>query len=92
MLGVNVVLLGVFVVAVCLFFGRRRAFPRVAIGFLAAGVVIPVLDLLVVRMIRAAVSVIDASEIRGLVQAAAGAAIWIPYFLVSARVRATFVR
>jgi len=89
---VNVVLLGVSVVAVYLFFAKRRAFPRVAIGFLAAGVVILVLDLLVVRMIPAAAQAIGASEIRGLVQAAVGAAIWIPYFLLSARVRATFVR
>lgn len=91
-MAVNVALLSVSVVAVYLFFRRRRAFPRVAIAFLAAGVVILVLDLVVVRMIPAAASEIGASEIRGLFQAGIGAAIWIPYFLVSARVRATFVR
>lgn len=89
---VNVALLTVSVAAVYLFFKRRRVFPRLAIGLLAAGVVVLVLDVMVVRMIPAAAGAIGASEIRGLVQAAIGALIWIPYFLVSARVRATFVR
>ena len=89
---VNVALLSVSALAIYLFFKKRRAFPRVAIGFLAAGLVVLVLDLLVVRLIPVAATQIDASDIRGLAQATVGAAIWIPYFLASKRVRATFVQ
>lgn len=89
---VNTALLSVSVAAVYLFFKRRRAFPRLAIGFLAAGVVMTVLDLMFVRMIPAAAAQIGAADVRGLAQAGLSALIWIPYFLVSARVRATFVR
>jgi hypothetical protein len=78
---VNVGLLSVSVLAIYLFFKKRRAFPRVAIGLLVAGVTIPV-----------AAAQVDADDIRGLGQATVGAAIWIPYFLRSKRVRATFVQ
>ncbi|HEY7437018.1 MAG TPA: DUF2569 domain-containing protein [Methylomirabilota bacterium] len=89
---VNVGLLSVSVLAIYLFFKKRRAFPRVAIGLLVAGVTILVLDLLAVRLIPVAAAQVDADDIRGLGQATVGAAIWIPYFLRSKRVRATFVQ
>lgn len=89
---VNVGLLGLSVLAIYLFFRRRRAFPRVAIGFLAAGVVVLVADLLAVRMIPAAAAQLGGPDVLKLLQPAIAAAIWIPYFLVSRRVRATFVR
>jgi hypothetical protein len=88
----NLGLLGLSILAVSLFFKKRRAFPRVAIAFLAAGVSVLVLDLLAVRMIPMAAAQPDASDLRDLFQAGIGAAIWIPYFLQSKRVRATFVQ
>ena len=78
--------------AIYLFFKKRRAFPRVAIGFLAAGLSVLILDLIVLQAIPAARAQIGASDIGGVAKAGLGAAIWIPYFIRSKRVHATFVR
>ena len=88
----NVLLLGVAVLAIYLFFKKRRAFPRVAIGFLAVGLGVVLLDLVVLQAIPAARAQLDASDIGNVVKAGLGAAIWIPYFIRSKRVHATFVQ
>lgn len=88
----NVLLLTVALVAVYLFFKKRRAFPGVAIGFLAAGLTVVILDLVVLQTIPAARAQIGVSEMGDVARAGLGAAIWIPYFIRSKRVRATFVR
>jgi hypothetical protein len=87
----NVLLLGGSVLALWLFFGKRRIFPRVAMVWLLGGVIVSVLDLVLVQTIPAAAAGVTASDIREVIQAGTGALIWIPYFLASKRVRATFV-
>jgi hypothetical protein len=88
----NVALIALAVVAICLFFRRRRAFPAIAIGFLSAGVAVQVLDLASMLAIPAAAAQLSVAQFRDAMQAAVGAAIWIPYFLRSKRVEATFVQ
>jgi hypothetical protein len=88
----NLGLLGLSVVTVVLFFKKRRTFPPVAIGFLAAGVGVLALDLAAMQLIPIAAAQVDSSDIRDLFKAGMGAAIWIPYLLNSKRVHATFVK
>lgn len=88
----NVLLLAVALLAIYLFFKKRRAFPHVAIGFLAAGLSVVILDLVVLQAIPAARAQIGVSEIGEVAKAGLGAAIWIPYFIRSKRVHATFAR
>lgn len=88
----NVLLLAVAFLAIYLFFKKRRAFPGVAIGFLGAGLGVVIVDLVVVQAIPAARAQIGVSDIGNVARAALGAAIWIPYFIRSKRVHATFVR
>jgi hypothetical protein len=88
----NLGLLGLSVVTAVMFFKKRRAFPSLAIAFLAAGVGVQILDLAAVQLIPFAAAQVGASEVRELVKAGLGAAIWIPYLLHSKRVHATFVQ
>lgn len=88
---VNVLLLGGSVLALWLFFRKRRIFPRVAIAWLLAGAIVSVLDLVLVQAIPDAAAEVTASDIREVMKTGVGAMIWIPYFLRSKRVRATFV-
>jgi Protein of unknown function (DUF2569) len=86
----NLFLLGLSLVNLYLFFRKRRVFPRMAITFLAAGVVITALDLLAAQAIPMAK--VAPKDVAQLGQTVVGAAVWIPYFLRSRRVRETFVR
>lgn len=88
---IGIVLLGWSVVLIYLFFNKKRSFPRSAITFMVASVVLVTADLLVALMIPAVRQLDHTNEIRAIVQGLVAAAIWIPYFNKSTRVHATFV-
>lgn len=68
-----------------LFYGRKKIFPRAAIGFLVANFV---LDLTSQQMLRQYIPTLPST---GAFMNLVSAAIWIPYFLLSQRVKQTFV-
>ena len=87
----NVALLAWTCVLLYLFFTTRRAFPRAMIGFLIVRVAIQMADIFVARSIPVA-----AASIGPRVYGSVGANllvvfVWVPYFLKSRRVAATFV-
>ena len=84
------VLLALYQVGVAIaFFGRKRVAPRLLIGSLAGYVVFCLVRLLVeADMADSLVS----RNVELLIRSLAPAAIWIPYLLVSKRVKATFVK
>jgi hypothetical protein len=86
----NLLLIGLSLVNLYLFFRKRRTFPRMAITFLVLGVAITALDLVAAQAIPMAK--VAPKDVAALGQSVIGAAIWIPYFLRSRRVRDTFVR
>ncbi len=88
-LAANSALLVFSLLLLLMFFQRRRAVPRLYIGVLAAGLCLRALDLWLGSLVAG-----DAVELRDqveIVRDGIGAAIWSTYFLVSQRVRATFV-
>jgi transglutaminase-like putative cysteine protease len=85
---VGLLVLGLF--AAFLFFGRRREAPRVMIGLFAASLLTMAIDFTATFFVPGAN--VDAQTAKDMSRTAVGALIWIPYFLVSQRVRDTFVR
>jgi hypothetical protein len=79
------------IVVLVLFFRKSRHAPRVIVGWLAALLLVQIVDLVLTRQIPAVASQVEFDDYRDLLRSAVAAAIWIPYFLVSRRVKNTFI-
>lgn len=88
----NIALILVWVYIAFLFFGKHRWFPKFYIGMLLFAVVFIPLDALIVQSMIPGAPLFDDESGKQFVRAIVGALIWIPYMLVSKRVKATFVQ
>ncbi|PWU19553.1 MAG: hypothetical protein C5B50_06205 [Verrucomicrobia bacterium] len=88
----NLALIALNILAVCLFFTRRKPFPRTYIAMLLASLLIVLGDHLVARTIPYLAEDSTGEFPRDLFRAVFQAALWCSYMLVSRRVKATFVR
>ena len=89
--GVNLVLVAWSGVLLYFFFSKGRRFPRMVIVYMGVSVAAVIADLAVANAIPVARARLTASEYGQVARSVIGAAIWIPYFLRSRRVAATFV-
>jgi hypothetical protein len=87
----NVVLLVWALVLLYLFFTKRRAFPRAMIAFLIVRVAIQMADIFVASSIPVAAGSIGPRVYGSLAGNLLVVLVWVPYFLKSRRVAATFV-
>lgn len=87
----NVAILIASLVLVVLFFTKSRHLPRLIIIVMLAGVLFQFAVQTVAEYIPATASSGDITEFKGLVQSIFACLIWVPYFLVSVRVKNTFV-
>ena len=88
----NAALLGWALVLLYLFFTKRRAFPRAMIAFLIVRVAIQMADIFVASSIPVAAGSIGPRVYGSLAGNLLVVLVWVPYFLKSHRVAATFVR
>jgi len=88
----NVVLIGWALVLLYLFFTKGHAFPRAMIAFLIVRVVIQMADIFVASSIPVAAGSIGPRVYGSLAGNLLVVLVWVPYFLKSRRVAATFVR
>ncbi len=91
-LALNAVLLLWALGLLYLFFAKRRSFPVAMITFMILRVVGQVADLGVTLMIPATAARIGPAAYGSLAGSVLVALIWVPYFIRSRRVQATFLR
>ena len=73
------------------FFQRRRFVPRLFIVLLLANLVFVTIDYFAADLIPFVAAQEDLGSLKELIRALIACAIWVPYFLVSKRVKGTFV-
>ncbi|MBC7921404.1 MAG: DUF2569 family protein [Ferruginibacter sp.] len=87
----NLAILVTSVVCALLFFGRRSSFPKIFILYAAVNALFVVLDTALVSGMNGLTESDARSNTSEAVRAIVYAAIWIPYFYLSQRVKRTFV-
>lgn len=90
-IGMNVVLLAVTIYAAILFFRRSKRAPVWVIMWLILSLGIMLIDAAVGSQIPVIAKEGFRDSLRDLGRSITGAAVWIPYFLLSKRVKSTFV-
>lgn len=94
LLGEMIVNAGIFAVSlylIYLFFSRHYLFPRFFIGLVLASVIVIPLDAWLVTFVLPHEPMFDPETTREFARVLVFGFIWVPYMLVSRRVRATFV-
>jgi len=77
---------------VVLFFQRRRIVPRLVIIYLLTNLGFVLTDYFVADLIPIVAQQDNTSAVKEIFRGVVGAGIWIPYFIMSKRVKSTFVR
>jgi hypothetical protein len=88
----NLIFLFWSIVLLVLFFQKHYRFPRMMIVYLAANLAFVGIDFFVADSIPAVAAEPDPESTREFIRTIISAAIWIPYFLRSVRVKNTFTK
>jgi|GEM_PF-510548 len=89
----NILLLGLSVLLIILFFQKKKQFPKAYIGMMLVNILIMLIDLILLYQIQRTLTVdLNITATSQLITAIITSAIWIPYMLISKRVKNTFTR
>lgn len=91
-MAINVGLILTWLFIAFLFLLKKRVFPKWYIGILLFTLVFIVLDALALKAVLPLEPVFDTSTITELGRSLVAVLVWVPYMLVSKRVKATFVK
>jgi hypothetical protein len=88
----NLLIIGVGIATLVLLFRKSKRTPAFAIAWLGLMVFFVVADFFLADLIPAVAAQSHPESTAELVRGIIGAAVWIPYFLASKRVKATFIQ
>ena len=75
-----------------LFFKKKKSFPKWYIGIILFTFVYTIFDAFTIKLVLPSEPLFDPDTLKSLARLSVMAAIWIPYMLVSKRVKATFLK
>lgn len=78
------------IILLALFFGKKKQFPKMMIALLVTTLVSYIIDTLVAHYLVTSYGAMNSGFLAKIAGAVVSCAIWIPYFLTSIRVKATF--
>ncbi len=87
----NSIMVVVSLYLIFLFFSKHYLFPKVYIGIVAVSLIFIPLDAWLVTKIFPGEPMFDSETTKEFMRVLIGGLIWVPYMLISKRVRATFV-
>ncbi|HEB58023.1 MAG TPA: DUF2569 domain-containing protein [Gammaproteobacteria bacterium] len=88
----NLLLLAASGILLALFFSRKAAFPKWYIGIAVFSLVFIALDAMAIKLVLPDEPMFDPETASELIRSLVTVVIWVPYMLVSKRVKATFTR
>jgi hypothetical protein len=91
-IGINLMLVFAWIFIAYLFFSKKSLFPKSYIAILIFSLTFIVADALAMKIILPNEPVFDPETTKETLRSLVGVLIWVPYMLVSKRVKATFVK
>lgn len=87
----NAIMVAASIYLIYLFFSKHYLFPKVYIGIVAASLIFIPLDAWLVTQVFIGEEMFDPETTSEFIRSLVTGCVWIPYMLVSKRVKATFV-
>jgi len=92
-LGVNIILLVFSAVLLFSFFGRKKWFPKIFISLSMITIIFALIDAVLITQIQRSLSLnLNINPVTQIISPVVIGAMWIPYLLISNRVKNTFVK
>ena len=91
-MSINVILVFVWLFIIFLFFTKKKMFPKWYIGILLFTLTFIFMDAFAVKVVAPHEPMFDDATVGEIIRTLLPCLIWIPYMLVSKRVKATFIR
>ena len=91
-MSINVILVFVWLFVIFLFFTKKKMFPKWYIGILLFTLTFIFMDAFAVKVVAPHEPMFDDATVSEIIRTLLPCLIWIPYMLISKRVKATFIR
>jgi hypothetical protein len=89
-IGINILLVATWIYIAYLFFAKKKLFPKIYIGVMIFTLVFILLDAFAIKIVLPNDPIFDKDTLKELFRSIIASSIWIPYMLISKRVKATF--
>ena len=90
-ISINILLVIAWVYIAYLFFTKKKQFPKIYISIVLFTLFFIILDALAIKVVLPSEPIFDKDTVKELSRSVISAMIWIPYMLISKRVKATFI-